>query len=354
MKNEKIGKIIFSKILQMPLNKYLTFIETYTDSLLPPRLRRGGLMPILQPQKSIITKPIYADLILKDGAITPKVLDERLLMKYSSNESDDRKVMFAIRWINMRNEFSNHLLQSLTTYQTDYLISGKEEKLKSLTLRELLLRFPYELLDQSRISRLVSNLFVKTPHNEIISLKYLFITKKRRHAHCIKQLIDESGNSLTDSEIQKLLHNKGIRLTVRTICNCRRLLNIPSYKERSAQYYGRDIALSDTMAISQRKFNKIPAEQGIYELSLGSKISYTINRSEVVYIGSSRNLRKRIASYSGKFVKNNRLVQLIKNCELFVRYFESEEYRALEKILLKNFKFNYGELPKANIIGGLL
>ncbi len=341
MKNEKVGSIIFAKILEMPLGRYLAFIEKTTNGHVPvpPRHLLAG------------EKTIYANLAVSEAAIIPEILDERLWKRYSLDRDLDRKVMFAFQWINTRNEFSDHILQALITYQRDYWLSGKEVDLKPLTLKEFLHRFPHQYLDMSRLSRLVGNLLVKTPHNEVISLRNLFISTKRLYAYHVKQVVDETEDALSDPDIQERLKQKGLHLSIRTICNCRKLLNIPNYKERASHYYGRDIAFSDPMAIAERKFNRIPAEPGVYELSLDSRISYNGHRSEVVYIGASKNLRKRIASYSGKSLKNGRLLQMVKDRQLFVRFCVSEEYQALEKSLLKNFKNNYGELPKANSNG---
>jgi len=296
--------------------------------------------------------------MLRDGAIIPEILDEQLQMRYSANGSHDRKVTYALRWINTRNEFSHHVLQSLMTYQRDYFFSGKEVDLKPLTFKEFLSRYPCQYLDQSRLSRLVGNLLVRTPQDEIISLRNLYVSRKRWYTYYVKQVIDESAsigdNALTDVEIQSELKNRGICLTVRTICNCRRLLNIPHYKERASHYYGRDVALSDHHVVSEKKFGKIPAEPGVYELSLDSKIDYPKHKSDVIYIGSSVNLRKRIATYSDRKLKNTILNLLVGKGELFVRYVVSGEHRTLEKALLKSFKSNYGALPKANTIGEFL
>ncbi len=355
MRNENVGNIIFSKILQMPLGKYLAFIERSIplferDYLFIPS-RKAGQIPVRK-------KLMYANLMLRDGTIIPEVLDERLSMRYSANGCHDRKVTYALRWINTRNEFSHHVLQSLMTYQRNYFLSGKEVDLKPLTFKEFLSRFPCQHLDQSRLSRLVGNLLVRTPQDEIISLRNLYVSRKRSYAYHIKEVVDESAssgdNALTDSEIQSELKNRGICLTVRTICNCRRLLNIPHHKERASHYYGRDVALSDHKVVSEKKFGKIPAEPGVYELSMDSKIDYPKHMSNVIYVGSSDNLRKRIATYSGRKLKNAHLSLLVGRCELFVRYVVSSEHRTLEKTLLKSFKDNFGALPKANTIGEFL
>lgn len=344
MRDKRVAKIIFSKILQMPLSKYLAFIEKSTN----------GNLFIPQRQMAARKKLIYAKLMLRDGTIIPEILDERFQTKYSLNEYHDKKTVHALRWINTRNEFSYHILQYLITYQRDYFLSEKEVDLKPLTFREFLTRFPCQHLDPSRLSRLVSNLLVRTPQNEIICLRHLYVSRKRWYAYHIKQVVDENDNALTDSEIQAELRNKDICLTVRTICNCRRLLNIPHHKERASHYYGRDVAFSDHKVVSEKEFSKILAEPGVYELSLDSKIDYPKHMSNVIYIGSSGNLRKRIATYSGRKLKNARLSLSVGRGDLFVRYVVSSEYRTLEKALMKSFKSNYGALPKANTKGKFL
>jgi len=157
---------------------------------------------------------------------------------------------------------------------------------------------------------------------------------------------------LKDKDIQKMLTQKGIHLSLRTICNCRKLVNIPNYKERDGYTYEEDIDFSSYIMLSKKYLSKIPTEAGVYELSVSSKIDYLNYRSNVVYIGSSKNLRKRIANYSGNKLKNSRLNKFINDYDVFLRFCLTENYILVEKRLLKNFKNKYGELPKANSLGG--
>jgi excinuclease UvrABC nuclease subunit len=101
--------------------------------------------------------------------------------------------------------------------------------------------------------------------------------------------------------------------------------------------------------LSRDNLNKIPHEAGVYELSIPSKIDYPNYRSNVIYIGSSQNLRNRIADYSRNGLKNNCLKN---NYNVFVRFYLTENYILVEKELLRNFKNNYGKLPRANSLGG--
>lgn len=159
---------------------------------------------------------------------------------------------------------------------------------------------------------------------------------------------------MKDKDIQHLLEQKGIHLSVRTICNCRKLLNIPSYKERipNSHYYGKEITFSDYVMLSKDKFSRIPHEAGVYELSISSKIAYPNHRNNVIYIGTSKDMRRRIATYTGSKLKNNCLKKFIKNNDVFVRFYLTKSHIRVEKNLLKNFKKVYGELPKANSLGG--
>jgi len=165
-------------------------------------------------------------------------------------------------------------------------------------------------------------------------------------------MVNNNENALKDKDIQCMLDQKGLHLSVRTICNCRKLLNIPNYKERATHYYEKDITFSGYVKLSKDKVNKIPPEAGVYELSISSKTDYPNYRSNVVYIGSSQNLQKRIANYSGNELKNDCLKNFINNHDVFVRFCLTENHILIEKKLLKNFRNNYGELPKANSLGG--
>ena len=339
---QKIGKIIFSKVLQMPLTKYLTYIEKITKGLTEPFTNYDH-------QK----KAFYAKVMIKDATLCFEISDERLETVYSTENYTENKIICSLKWINSRNKFSLHVLKSLLHYQSKYWFSGKEIDLKPLTLKEFLSLYPLQYLDQSRLSRLISNLSVISPQNRVINLQSLSISKKKYHACLIKEIVRDNGNALKDKDIQHLLAQKEVHLYLRTICNCRNLHNIPNYKERVVAYhYNKDINFVDYIMLSIKYFYKIPAEAGVYELSVLSKIDYQNHRSNVIYIGSSKNLRKRIASYLGNNFKNSRLGKFINSDDVFVRFYLTENYISVEKKLLKNFKNNYGELPKTNSLGG--
>ncbi len=230
-------------------------------------------------------------------------------------------------------------------------LSGLDGDLRLLSMQPFLAVYPLAYLDASRLSRLVARLWVLTPRQELICLKRLFPSRKRVVALRIKELVDQSLRCLKDGEVQSALARQGMHMSVRTLCNCRKLLNIPNHKERMNGYHGRDVAFGESRRLPEKKFNRFPAELGVYELSLPWKLDYPKGPSEVLYLGCTRDLRKRISSYSGNGLKNRRLKEFLRQGQVLVRFCRAQHYQALERKLLSNFRSHHGALPGANSVG---
>lgn len=351
---ETVARIILAKVLEMPLGKYLDFIETITGDC--TKFPNRNTLPV---KTSGMSQPtvrladhIFGKVIVRRNNITFRISDKRLKKLYPTNQYSDDNMVCSINWINTRNTFSMHVLNSLLHYQHRYWLSGNESDLRPLTLKQFLTLYPLQYLDATRLSRLLRQLFVLTPHNAVICLKHLFLSPKRMYAYRIRELIRTHPIPLKDRDIQSLLAQQGIQLSLRTICNCRKLLHIPHYRERACHDYGKNIDFSDYHPLSGKSFNNIPDQPGVYELSIPTKLQYERHKTHIIYIGSSGVLRKRLATYAGNGVKNRLLAQFLKKHDVRVRFFVTDTYRTLEDQLLKNFKDHYGELPKCNSIGG--
>ena len=208
---QKISKIIFSKVLEMPLVKYLAYIEETTKEI--PK-------PFLSPSFGIVKKKLlfYAkirinsacpDTIGDKSGLRFEVSDDRLVNIYSTENCtpldslpraivniqrgkhltgySENKIICSLKWINTRNKFSLHILNSLLDYQSKYWFSGKEADLKPLSLKQFLSLYPLQYLDQTRLSRLISNLSVINPQNQLINLRSLFISKKNITHYLLKK-----------------------------------------------------------------------------------------------------------------------------------------------------------------------
>ena len=71
----------------------------------------------------------------------------------------------------------------------------------------------------------------------------------------------------------------------------------------------------------------------------------------MIYIGSSKDLRRRTANYTGRSLKNKLIAEFLHNDNVCIGYHVTTDHIKLEKELLKNFKKHYGQLPKGNSIG---
>lgn len=387
---KKIGRIILSKILKMPLDQYLKYIDMKTlveceyrnvtallYSFLGPgkhisdgrnlsaklgRERQAGANAAKPSTHEVVhlhrsslreKKLVYAKVMVQNSKITFEISDPRLVKSMPIvNQNIPGNGIVALKWINTRNELSKHILCSLIDYQSSFWRSGKETDLKPLTLKEFLKLYPFQFLDQSRLSRLLPTLLVETPRGKVVCLRELLPSRKKCYAYRIQEIINQHDALLKDSDVKKYLDSQGVHLSLRSICDYRKLLNIPNYKYRIFHYYGKNIRFSDYIKLSKGQFNRIPAEPGVYELSITKKVGYVKNYSEVLYIGSSKNIRKRLLNYLSAKTKNIRLKVFVNGSDLFVRYILTDNYVHVEKDLLKHFKITYGELPKANILGG--
>ncbi len=152
----------------MPLKKYLAYIEKNNKWI-----NKAFSNPCLWKKNYF-----YAKVMTQDGALCFEVSDKLLETIYSIDNFTDNKTVCSLKWINTRNRFSLHVLKSLLDYQRKYWFSGKKVEIKPLTLRQFLSLYPLQYLEQSRLSRLLQNLSVRNPQDQIVNLRSLFISKK--------------------------------------------------------------------------------------------------------------------------------------------------------------------------------
>lgn len=334
-----IAKITLARILEMPLEKYIRFMEKKTNGWHP----QGG------DNHRDLRLPVYGRVVVEDGRLEFQSADERLVRQYP----DDGRVVPKL--INTRNELSLHVVRGLLEVQRAFWESGRESDIKPLTMKQFSALFPHRRLDPSRLSRLVSTLSLQTHNKEIVNLRKLFASRRTHFAYLIKEIVAESDAVLTDVEIQSILRKEyRVALSARTICNCRKALGIPNFRERSAAYYPEHISFGNYTALFSRQMRTIPAEAGIYELSASAQVSYPHGASQVIYIGASKNLQRRIASYGSGEIKNRRISDFA-HCgtlRVSVRFHLTNRHLEVEKELLTAFKRHYGELPRGNARGG--
>ena len=197
------------------MREYLSYIEEIT--------KKGSIGPCFAEKTGKENTP-YAKATIITGSLRYRVCNKRLEKIYPTSGYTDDKTVCSLKWINTRNRLSEHIIKSLLGYQSKFWFSTKNVDLKPLTLKQFISLYPAQYLDQSRLSRLVSNLSIINPQGKLICVRDLFISERRCHAYLIKEIIDSEENALTDCAIQSLLAQKGIHLMLKTICNCRGLI----------------------------------------------------------------------------------------------------------------------------------
>ena len=126
-------------------------------------------------------------------------------------------------------------MKSIMDYQEDYFLSGDEEQIKPMILKDIA---EITGLDISTISRVANSKYVNTPYGTLL-IKDLFsesLTNSEgdevstREIKTILQEVIENENTkkpLTDDNLMKILNDKGYNIARRTIAKYRDQLNIP-------------------------------------------------------------------------------------------------------------------------------
>ena len=338
---EKIGKIIFSRVLSMPMAKYREYIASVCGAPAASRRYDGGQTG----------KTVFARVKISSRNPAAEIADDCFTEIFPVLAADPRTIC-SLRWINTRNRFSRHILQKLLRYQKRYWLTERKTDLRPLSLKRFLTEYPLRYLDVSRLSRLLAVLRVETPKGRNIGLRSLFVSNRRSCSFVIREIINQSANSMNDREISERLLQRGIAVTARTVCYARGLLHIPNYAERNRSGYEGKAQFSGYFPLNRENITRIPEIPGVYEISAAASVNYRNGKSMTVYLGATKCLRRRLMHYTNGQIKNTALLPIIRESGVNVRYFPTDNCRDCEKRLLLNFKACFGELPMANVLGG--
>jgi hypothetical protein len=338
---EKIGKIIFSRVLSMPMAKYREYIASVCGA--PAASRRDD--------SGQTGETVFARVKILSHNTATEIADNCFIETFPVTAADPQTIC-SLRWINTRNQFSRHILWNLLRYQKRYWLTERETDLRPLSLNRFLIEYPFRYLDVSRLSRLLAVLRVETPKGGNMGLRSLFVSNLRFYSFVIKEIINQSKNSLNDRQIQERLRQKGIAISIRTVCYARGLLHIPNYVERNKSGYEGTVQFSGYFPLNRENIAKIPEISGIYEMSAAANFNYRKGKSMTAYLGATKCFRRRLMHYTNGQIKNTVLLPIIRESGVNVRYFPTDNYRDCEKRLLLNFKACFGELPMANVLGG--
>ena len=158
-----------------------------------------------------------------------------------------------------------------------------------------------------------------------------------------------------DGEIaKKIKATYGIDISRRTIGQCRKELGISNSYRRIKTYYPPiDFDYSCFFTFNNKSVKKnAPKEAGVYELSTNSlEIEYLKGKSKVFYLGSTKDIRKRLLEHSGFSGRNGSIKNFYKINSCLFRYkLCSEDWNKKERELYNNFITSFGRAPECNNI----
>jgi len=391
-----IGKIILSNFLEHSVKKFITFVSDIERSPVYKRLVQDGvIMPKSFPEANILRRK-NATALAKAGVIA-KVVGADFSIYYTAREfsieyqvsydklarcldnpelsEEERKnisrLLNKLRRINTRNQIVHKILKGIVKHQRAYFVTNNELNLKPLTRAELA-RFISDskdgshgfdfTIDASRVSRATRELSLITPSEEEIPLRFLFANSRDMVKRCIKAILSQEKRGIgsgqivkpyTDEELRRKINEEyGLLITRRGVGHCRKELGISPYFKRNGYVYYTLVANFSQiypLTLSSIQCNA-PGVSGIYELCLDSDgIEYPTGCCQTFYIGSAKNLRKRLLNHLSSSSKNGGIKKLIKKRHCVFRYFRVPQRWAQEEKRFYNLFFStYGDSPQCN------
>jgi len=360
---EVIGRIILARFLSLPPKRYENEIN---------RMKTSNLYRILSSENIIIFKEFpQAHICSSLKGLNKNVLgkiDQRgkdFFIQYRSSgfagefqiDRDKlwnliRKMNFTkshreeieiiekkLRLISTRNRITHMIILGIIEHQTAFLRSYDPldvTPLNQVQISNWIKDQGYRWIDNSMVSRVTNNaLIVILPNEKPMLVKDFFQSSRDIYKRHIKEILFKEEMELklkrlnrpySDEEIRiKLKEIYGIHILRRTVSYCRNQMGIPPFHKRA--YYNKyppkwaHFSPHFPMTLASVKEN-VPEVPGVYELSLvNDTIKYPIRPTSIFYIGSSKNIRKRLRTHLGRWSKNEALKNFIYGERCFLQVF---------------------------------
>lgn len=288
-------------------------------------------------------------LINKKGEI--EFLNKFNLIKFKTKEK--KYSINNLLNINIKNEKTYEVIKTIAKLQKSFIKTNNLKKLKYITHEEILEEHKKifgTYLEKSIISIVLNNTYYKDSQNKSFMLKYLTPRKSFIIFVRIKAILSRSPLA-SDKEIQsELLSRFDIELSTVHIAQVRKKYFIPkkSNRVKKAPYIRFREYFSYKTVLSKHTIRRCKNKTGIYELSIKAQIEYSFDYSNIIYVGSSKNIYKRFIEYISDNAHTKEMREFFKKNKIIFRYIETDNHLELEKTLLDEFVEKYGSLPLLN------
>lgn len=402
--NALVGKIILANFLEYSLSKFLKYIRTVENQPIYSKLINQGVVTRKSFSASnfqsaddviaTIKKDVNLDFSIQyaseEFSVEYLFNSEKLLNIEKLPDEQKRAVnniVHKLRRIGTRNRTMHEALKGIVEYQRAYFESDNENetdlKLKPLQLKTLAEyisdnRTPVTvcatdwkgnslnssfLIDVTRISRISRGVSLVDPKGKTVSLKEFFPTKRDIVKKHIKVIIGKEKSDIfngrikkpfTDGELQRKLKDEyDLSVSRREVGYCRNAMGVLPHSKRINTYGYPPLSVNFStiypFTLPAVK-NNAPDQPGVYELRLdGSWIDYPKGYCRTFYIGSAKNLRKRLLDHLGSNGKNGGIKEYVKTEKCVFRYVQvSRGWNREEKRLYNLFIATFGDSPACN------
>jgi RNA polymerase sigma-54 factor len=211
---------------------------------------KGGFVEHVIPDFIVVIEDDIIDVSL-NARNAPQLHVSRgyteMLKGYKENKQKSSKdaVMFikqkldAAKWfidaVNQRRDTLLRTMMSIAEYQKDFFLTGDEQTIKPMILKDIADRIG---MDISTVSRVANSKYVQSPYG--VKLLKEFFSESMKDAdgedvstikikHILQEVIDneDKRKPLTDEQLSKALKEKGFPIARRTIAKYREQLDIP-------------------------------------------------------------------------------------------------------------------------------
>ncbi|WP_418185432.1 GIY-YIG nuclease family protein [Aliarcobacter vitoriensis] len=343
--------IIINKLYNISLFKYIKYLK---EEVLNTQWFKKACK-----EKKIVVKYLSKDYFTN--------LSSNIYLKYDNNKSFFYK-LFLLKFeyknklednnhlkllnINIVNESRFYVINYLLNLQKGFLDTNHFFNMKIICKEEFINNYKKiynRYLDKSILSRILTNtyfLFNKSIHK----ISHLIPKNRFIYSIYIKDIINNNFGVLkSDNDIANILYEKyGIKLTRRVVCDIRNQYLIPKIREIDVLQISK--FFSSKKVLNKKNISLLSNNiQGVYEISSNKDIMYPFLKNKVIYIGSSKNLKKRLKTYTTKYVHIEEIKNILEKGDvLYFRFFKSFEYRDFERKIINHFIYFYGDLPKLN------
>lgn len=278
------------------------------------------------------------------------------ILKFEYQEELENNNHLKLLNINIKNETILNIVELLFSLQKLYLKTNYYQDITMINRKKFIIEYDKRFgsyMDLSILSKIFNNTLY-FHRNNIHKLTNLIPKENLLYSLYIKDLINSDAYSLKgDSQISKILFSEfGIKISRRTICYIRNKYLIPKVQKKNdfyfylcdKKFYG------DKKILSKQNVSSLENNlNGIYELSSDKLKKYPFSQNNIIYIGSSKNLKKRLWTYTSENAHTKNIRDFIKeNEEIYFRIIKTINYKEFEMKFMNAFIDMNGELPKLN------